>query len=106
MAPTLSRSSMASRGMSTSAGAARFASGGGVTAGIDFALAVVAEIAGEDIAKTIQLSIEYDPQPPFDAGSPERAGEAIVARHRAAAAKVQAEREAAVREAAGRLGER
>ena len=50
--------------------------GGGVTAGIDFALRVVAEVAGEDVAKTIQLSIEYDPQPPFDAGSPKSAGEA------------------------------
>ena len=49
--------------------------GGGVTAGIDFALRVVAEVAGEDVAKTIQLSIEYDPQPPYNAGSPKSAGE-------------------------------
>jgi len=47
--------------------------GGGVTAGIDFALAVVAEVAGKDVAKTIQLSIEYDPQPPFESGSPTNA---------------------------------
>lgn len=47
--------------------------GGGVTAGIDFALTLVAEIAGEDAARSIQLSIEYDPQPRFDAGSPETA---------------------------------
>lgn len=78
--------------------------GGGVTAGIDFALQVVAEIAGEEIAKTIQLSIEYDPKPPFDAGSPQRAGEAIVARQRQAGNRIQAEREAAVRAAAERLG--
>jgi cyclohexyl-isocyanide hydratase len=78
--------------------------GGGVTAGIDFALKVVAEVAGEDVAKTIQLSIEYDPKPPFDAGSPVRAGEAIVARQRQAGARIQAEREAAVRAAAERLG--
>jgi cyclohexyl-isocyanide hydratase len=78
--------------------------GGGVTAGIDFALRVVAEVAGEDVAKTIQLSIEYDPKPPFDAGSPQRAGEAIVARQRQAGTRIQAEREAAVRAAAEQLG--
>jgi cyclohexyl-isocyanide hydratase len=77
--------------------------GGGVTAGIDFALKVVAEVAGEAAAKTIQLGIEYDPQPPFDAGSPERAGEAIVARQRQAGAQAQAAREAAVADAARRL---
>lgn len=47
--------------------------GGGVTAGIDFALTVAAEIAGVDVAQAIQLAIEYDPSPPFDSGSPERA---------------------------------
>lgn len=47
--------------------------GGGVTAGIDFALTVVAELAGEAAARSIQLGIEYDPQPPFDGGAPERA---------------------------------
>ncbi|HEX6000567.1 MAG TPA: DJ-1/PfpI family protein [Hyphomicrobiaceae bacterium] len=78
--------------------------GGGVTAGIDFALRVVAEIAGEEAAKAIQLGIEYDPQPPFDAGSPERAGTAIVDRLRQAGAQGQAAREAAVHEAARRLG--
>ncbi len=77
--------------------------GGGVTAGIDFALRIAAELLGEDAAKTIQLSIEYDPQPPFDAGSPAGAGEAIVARQRKSAAQGQAEREAAVRQAAQRL---
>jgi cyclohexyl-isocyanide hydratase len=77
--------------------------GGGVTAGIDFALKVVAEVAGEAAAKTIQLGIEYDPQPPFDAGSPERAGEAIVARQRQAGAQGQAAREAAIADAARRL---
>lgn len=77
--------------------------GGGVTAGIDFALKVVAEVAGEDTAKAIQLSIEYDPRPPFDAGSPEAAGATIVALQRQASAKMQAEREAAVRQAAARL---
>lgn len=49
-------------------------SGGGVTAGIDFGLTLVAELAGEEVAKSIQLTLEYDPQPPFDSGSPEKAG--------------------------------
>jgi len=51
----------------------------GVSAGIDMALTLAALIAGEDAAKAIQLGIEYDPQPPFDAGSPEKAGPEIVA---------------------------
>jgi len=46
---------------------------GGVTSGIDFALSVAAELAGEDVARTIQLGIEYDPAPPFDSGHPDRA---------------------------------
>ena len=45
--------------------------GGGVTAGIDFAMTLASEIAGEDFAKSIQLGLEYDPAPPFRAGSPE-----------------------------------
>ena len=51
----------------------------GVSAGIDMALTLAARIAGDDIARAIQLEIEYDPRPPFDTGSPEAAGEAIVA---------------------------
>ena len=47
--------------------------GGGVTAGIDFAFTLAAEIAGEDRARAIQLAIEYDPAPPFDGGSPRKA---------------------------------
>ena len=47
--------------------------GGGVTAGIDFGLSVVAEIAGETAARKIQLGIEYDPAPPFDSGHPDKA---------------------------------
>lgn len=57
-------------------------SGGGVTAGIDFGLTVAAELAGEEVAKSIQLVLEYDPKPPFDSGSPERAGAERVARIR------------------------
>jgi transcriptional regulator GlxA family with amidase domain len=45
----------------------------GVSAGIDMALALAARIAGEQVAQAIQLSIEYDPQPPFDSGSPRTA---------------------------------
>jgi len=77
--------------------------GGGVTAGIDFALAVAAQVFGSDVAKSIQLGIEYDPRPPYDAGSPERAEPALVAATRAAAAKRQAERQRAVDAAAARL---
>jgi transcriptional regulator GlxA family with amidase domain len=45
----------------------------GVSSGIDMALVLAAQIAGEDVAKAIQLLIEYDPQPPFDSGSLEKA---------------------------------
>jgi putative intracellular protease/amidase len=50
----------------------------GVSAGIDMALTLAAEIAGPDYARTLQLMMEYDPQPPFDAGSPAKAGQACV----------------------------
>ncbi|MCY1294302.1 Isonitrile hydratase [compost metagenome] len=53
-------------------------SGGGVTAGIDFGLALAAELAGDDVAKTLQLAFEYDPEPPYDCGTPEKAGPALV----------------------------
>jgi len=77
--------------------------GGGVTAGIDFALEVAAVAFGVDLAKVIQLGMEYDPHPPFDAGSPERAGPALVEQARASAAGRQAERQAAVDKAAAKL---
>jgi cyclohexyl-isocyanide hydratase len=77
--------------------------GGGVTAGIDFALVVAAEAFGRDVAESIQLGIEYDPHPPFQAGSPESAEPGLVAKVRAGAAKRQAERQAAVDAAAARL---
>jgi cyclohexyl-isocyanide hydratase len=51
----------------------RFVSGAGVSAGIDMALALTARVHGERFAKSLQLMIEYDPQPPFDSGSPEKA---------------------------------
>ena len=58
-------------------------SGGGVTAGIDFGLALAAELTDEDTAKIIQLFVEYDPHPPFDAGTPEKAGPELEAKVRA-----------------------
>ena len=77
--------------------------GGGVTAGIDFALTVAAEVAGRDTAERIQLAIEYDPAPPFRAGSPACADPELVARVRAAAGTRQRERAALVARAAAAL---
>ncbi len=51
----------------------------GVSAGIDMALALAEKVAGRKVAEAIQLGIEYDPQPPFDAGSPEKAPAEVVA---------------------------
>lgn len=68
--------------------------GGGVTAGIDFALRLAAEVAGPEVAQAIQLGLEYDPAPPFDAGTPERAAPAVVARVRDRFASFRREREA------------
>jgi putative intracellular protease/amidase len=61
----------------------------GVSSGIDMALALAREEAGEDVAKAIQLSIEYDPQPPFDAGSLEKAGERIAEMVRKAGPRIR-----------------
>jgi putative intracellular protease/amidase len=81
----------------------RVITGGGVTAGLDFAFAVLAEIAGEDVAKTIQLGLEYAPQPPFDAGRPELAPPHVLAAYRGQIGPVVAARRAAALEAARRL---
>jgi cyclohexyl-isocyanide hydratase len=78
--------------------------GGGVTAGIDFALVLMAEVAGKEFAKAVQLGLEYDPAPPFDAGSPAKAGPELVARYAAATAKRAPGREAELVAAAARLG--
>ena len=75
-------------------------SGGGVTAGIDFGLALAAELAGEDVARMIQLALEYDPRPPFDAGSPQGAGAALVERYRTLMAPRLARVEAALADTA------
>jgi cyclohexyl-isocyanide hydratase len=77
--------------------------GGGVTAGIDMALAVLAEIGGADLAQTVQLALEYAPEPPFDSGRPERARPEIVAAVRARADRMWPERLAAARRAAAAL---
>jgi putative intracellular protease/amidase len=52
--------------------------GAGVSAGIDMALTLAARVAGDQFAQGIQLGIEYDPQPPFDAGSPSKAPAELV----------------------------
>jgi putative intracellular protease/amidase len=56
----------------------KYATSAGVTAGIDMALSLAAKIAGDQVAQAIQLGIEYDPDPPFDAGSPAKAPAEIV----------------------------
>ena len=70
--------------------------GGGVTAGIDMALEVMAEIGGRDLAETVQLAIEYAPAPPFDSGRPELAREPVLRAARARLDSVRAERDAAI----------
>jgi transcriptional regulator GlxA family with amidase domain len=62
----------------------KYVTAAGVSAGIDMALALAARIAGDDVAMAIQLGIEYDPQPPFNAGSPATAPAEIVAAQRGA----------------------
>lgn len=66
---------------------------GGVTSGIDFGLAIVAELCGEAEAQTIQLLLEYAPQPPFDSGTPATAKPDILATARQRVAKSRADRE-------------
>ena len=77
--------------------------GGGVTAGIDFALTLAAEIAGDEVAQAIQLVLEYAPAPPFDAGRPETAPPEVLGRVRRTMARPAADRLAAVETAAARL---
>jgi len=77
-------------------------SGGGVTAGIDFALTVVAELLGPEVAQAIQLSIEYDPAPPYDAGRPEKAPAPVLKLVRERIAGMYPERKAAMEAAIAR----
>jgi cyclohexyl-isocyanide hydratase len=78
-------------------------SGGGVTSGIDFAFTLASELSDEETARMIQLGLEYDPQPPLDSGSPEKAGAERVARARAAVAPSLPQIEGRIAEAAQRL---
>lgn len=77
--------------------------GGGVTAGIDMALTLYAELAGELAAQAVQLGIEYAPAPPFDCGRPEHAAPAVVAAVRQRLDNIRPDRQAAVRQAAALL---
>jgi cyclohexyl-isocyanide hydratase len=79
--------------------------GAGVSAGLDFALALVAELQGREAAERIQLMIEYDPAPPFHAGAPDKAPAAVLAALREATGPLTQRRaEAAARIGAERLG--
>lgn len=80
------------------------ATGGGVTAGIDFALALMAKIAGEDHARMVQLALEYDPAPPFPGGSPAKAEPAQVAAYNARADRLAPTRREDLIASARRLG--
>jgi cyclohexyl-isocyanide hydratase len=76
----------------------------GVTAGIDGALTVVARLRGDEVAQLIQLYMAYAPEPPFDAGTPERAPASVLAQARAAASKITAQREVTAKRIEARLG--
>lgn len=78
--------------------------GAGVTSGIDFALAIAAEVLGEDAAQEIQLQIEYDPEPPFRCGSLRTASPELVARLREKGAGLRERRLRASEKAAQALG--
>ena len=78
-------------------------SGGGVTAGIDFALTLVSIMVGRKTAEMIQLGLEYNPAPPFNAGSPDTAPPEILALLKEKIAPAQARRSAAIDRAAARL---
>ncbi|MEU9037011.1 DJ-1/PfpI family protein [Streptomyces sp. NPDC048352] len=62
----------------------KYVTAAGVSSGLDMGLGLVGRIAGDEYARTVQLMCEYDPQPPYDAGSPEKAPAELVARLRAA----------------------
>ena len=76
--------------------------GGGVTAGIDLALEIMAEVAGQEFAESVQLAIEYAPAPPFDSGRPELARETVLRSAQARLDQLRPERDAAIRRAASR----
>ena len=76
----------------------------GVTAGIDGALRLAAELRGDDAAQAIQLHMAYAPEPPFNSGTPETAPPAILQRARQSVQGITAKREATARRVAARLG--
>jgi cyclohexyl-isocyanide hydratase len=76
----------------------------GVTAGIDGALRLAAELRGDDAARAIQLYMVYAPEPPFDSGTPETAPAAILEQARKSAAGITAQREATARRVSAKLG--
>jgi cyclohexyl-isocyanide hydratase len=76
----------------------------GVTAGIDGALRVAADLRGVEVAQGIQLAIAYAPEPPFDSGTPETAPPAVLARMQESYRAVSEQRERTARRVAGRLG--
>jgi cyclohexyl-isocyanide hydratase len=76
----------------------------GVTAGIDGALRLAAELRGDDAARAIQLYMEYAPEPPFDSGTPAKAPPAILQQARLSVEAVTAQREMTARRIAARLG--
>jgi cyclohexyl-isocyanide hydratase len=76
----------------------------GVTSGIDGALRLAAELRGDDVAKGIQLYMEYAPEPPFDSGTPETAPAAVLQQARTAVAGMTAQREATAQRIATKLG--
>jgi cyclohexyl-isocyanide hydratase len=80
------------------------ATGGGVTAGIDFALTLVSIMVDRRTAEAIQLGLEYNPAPPFNAGSPDSAPPEILAMLKDRIAPAQARRAEAIDRAAARLG--
>lgn len=77
--------------------------GGGVTAGIDFGLVLLAELAGQDYAEGVQLALEYAPAPPFESGRPELARPEVLARVQALMARTLETRMEGIATAAGRL---
>jgi cyclohexyl-isocyanide hydratase len=78
--------------------------GAGVTSGIDFALAVAAILEGEEIAKQIQLQIEYDPSPPFNSGSPQTASPEMLALVKSRLAPLNEQRRAVAERVGKKLG--
>jgi cyclohexyl-isocyanide hydratase len=78
--------------------------GAGVTSGIDFALKLAAILEGEEVAREIQLGIEYDPEPPFDCGSPKKAPGEMVETLRKRGAKLSEERRAMAARVGRKLG--